>query len=352
MIPGYVSMAVRAHPEPSMRQTLIVGFGRSGRDLHLRCLRRVPSAAGNGAAAGRIGIVDIGARPLSRLDTPDVEAFGSLAEARRQFDSETIVHICTPPSTHLDVVREAARQGYSRIIVEKPLVDRLTDLAALRTLVNEHRLAVFVVANWLSSALTWRLRELLHNRPDRGWSRVTISQVKPRFSRSLSTLSQETIFDVEIPHQIALSLFLGGEGFEVRRAECSDMVVNSTRIPYMGKATITLEDKHGRVIVVYSDLTAPIRQRSVEVAFEDGTRTVGYYPSTDADSFSQLLTFQKEHDTPVAHEILLDDPLAAFLREVYGYFEQAGRRPASDVDFNTAVVSTISKAKAACGLHN
>jgi predicted dehydrogenase len=334
-----------------MRQTLIVGFGRSGRDLHLRCLQRVPPPAGNGAVASRIGIVDVGKRPLSTATMADVEAFPCLAEARRQFDGETVVHVCTPPATHLEVVREAARQGYSRIIVEKPLVDRATDVATIQSLVKEHGLSIFVVANWLSSALTWRVRELLHSRPDRGWSRVTISQVKPRFTRSLSTVSAETIFDVEIPHQIALSLFLGGGDLEVRRAECTDMVVNSTRIPYMGKATITLEDKYGRVIVVHSDLTAPVRQRSVEIVFDDGTRTVGYYPSTDADSFSQLLTYQKEHDTPVAHEILLDDPLAAFLREVYSYFEQGGRRPASDVDFNAAVVATIGKAKAACGLH-
>jgi hypothetical protein len=35
---------------------------------------------------------------------------------------------------------------------------------------------------------------------------------------------------------------------------------------------------------------------------------------------------------------------------VYDYFEHDGRRPASDVDFNAAVVSMIGKAKAACGL--
>ena len=257
-----------------MRKTLIVGFGRSGRDLHLQCLRRMPSPAGNGAAPSRIGIVDFGKRTLSIATPSDVEGFASLADARREFDGETVVHVCTPPATHLDVMCEAARQGYSRIIVEKPLVDRATDLAAIHRLVNEHRLTIFVVANWLSSALTWRVRQFLSDRPERGWSRVTISQVKPRFSRTLSTVSRETIFDVEIPHQIALSLFLGGADLEVRRAECTDMVVNSTRIPYMGKASITLEDKYGRVIVVYSDLTSPVRQRSVEVLFDDGTRIV------------------------------------------------------------------------------
>jgi predicted dehydrogenase len=327
-----------------MRKTLIVGFGRSGRDLHLRCLRKLQLR--------QIGIVDVEAAPPSAFSTPDVEVFGSLAEARHRFDAETVVHVCTPPSTHLGVLREAARCGYSRIIVEKPLVDRLTDLSPLHSLVNQHRLVVFVVANWLSSSLSGRLQQMLQKRPDRRWSRVTISQVKPRFARSLTNSGRETIFDVEIPHQIALSHLFGDGDLEVRGAECSDMVVNRTRIPYMGKATITLEDKQGRVIVVHSDLTSPIRQRSVDVLFEDGTRAVGYYPSTEADNFSQLLTFQKEHDVPIEHEILLDDPLSRFLKEVYAYFEQDGSRPPSDIDFNTAVVCTIGKAKTVCGLQS
>ena len=327
-----------------MGKTLIVGFGRSGRDLHLRCLRKLPHR--------QIGVVEVDAAPLSRVNLPEVEVFQSLAEARHRFDEETVVHICTPPSTHLDVLRKAARCGYSRIIVEKPLVDRITDLAPLHALVNQHKLVVFVVANWLTSSLSTRLRQLLQKRPDRRWSRVTISQIKPRFARSLSNSGRETIFDVEIPHQIALSLLFGDGDLEVRGAECSDMVVNRTRIPYMGKATITLEDKQGRVIVVHSDLTAPIRQRSIDVLFEDGTRAVGYYPSTEADNFSQLLTFQKAHDAPIEHEILLDDPLSAFMNEVYTYFEHDGSRPTSDVDFNTAVVCTISKAKRVCGLRS
>jgi|RhiMetdeSRZDD1v2_1073273.scaffolds.fasta_scaffold24324_3 predicted dehydrogenase len=332
------------------KQTLIVGFGRSGRELHLRCLRKMQNGNGTGGAPRRIGIIDVDHRPLSTAEQPDIEAFKSLEDARPYFDTDTVVHVCTPPPTHLEVLREAARYGYSRVIVEKPLVSRLADLAILQGVVKEHRLTVFVVANWLSSALTGRLRERLQRSADQTWSKVTISQIKPRFARSLATWGQETIFDVEIPHQIALALVLGGADLEVRHAECSDMVVNRTRIPHMGQATITMEDKHGRVIVLHSDLTAPFRQRSVEVLFENGTRSVGYYPSTDADSFSQLLTFHRQHDAPVSHEIFVDEPLSAFLHEVYDYFEHDGRRPASDVDFNAAVVSTIAKAKATCGL--
>jgi predicted dehydrogenase len=331
------------------KQTLIVGFGRSGRELHLRCLRKMQNGNGNGFAR-RIGIIDVDHRPLSTVEQPDIETFKSLEDARPSFDADTVVHVCTPPPTHLEVLRDAARCGYSRIIVEKPLVSRLADLTVLQSLVKEHRLSVFVVANWLSSSLTYRLRERLQRSADQDWATVTISQIKPRFARSLATWGQETIFDVEIPHQIALSLLLGGSDLDVRRAECSDMVVNRARIPHMGKATITLEDRHGRVIILHSDLTAPVRQRSVEVLFENGTRSVGYYPSTDSDSFSQLLTFHRQHADPVSHEIFADDPLSTFLHEVYDYFEHDGRRPVSDVDFNAAVVSTIAKAKAACGL--
>jgi hypothetical protein len=324
-----------------MGETLIVGFGRSGQDLHLRCLRKLPRR--------RIGVVDVEPARLGGRDLPEVEVFPDLAAARERFGAGTVVHICTPPSTHLEVLRDVARLGYSRVIVEKPLVSRAADLAPLRALVREHGLAVFVVANWLTSSLTSRLRKLLGRCPERRWARLSISQVKPRFTRSLLNYRRETIFDVEIPHQIALSLLVAGGALEVRDAVCSDMIVDRTRIPCMGKATITLADRDGRPIVVHSDLTAPIRQRSIELLFEDGTRTVGYYPSTDADHFSQLLSYGNGQ---VQHEIFLDDPLAAFMAEVYGYFEAEGRPPASDVDFNAAVVATISKAKAAAGIES
>jgi hypothetical protein len=53
-------------PDVSPRkQTLIVGFGRSGRDLHLRCLRKMQNGNGNGQAPRQIGIIDVEHRPLS-----------------------------------------------------------------------------------------------------------------------------------------------------------------------------------------------------------------------------------------------------------------------------------------------
>lgn len=333
-----------------MRKTLIVGFGRSGRDLHLHCLRKLQHAASNGTPLREVGVVEVGPAALRAREVPGIEVFGSVAEARRCFDEETVVHVCTPPSTHFAVIREAARHGYTRLIVEKPLVARVTDLPALRALVGEHRLDLFVVANWLSSALTARLLSVLETPPDRAWSRLTISQLKPRFTRSLSHSGEETVFDVEIPHQMALSVLFGGRSLAVRRVDCSDMVVNGSRLAHMGQATITLEDARGRVIVVHSDLTSPIRQRSVEVQFTDGARVVGYYPCTEADSYSQLLTFHDGADRPSRRELLPDDPLSAFIHEVYGYFERDGRRPASDIDFNAAVVATIGRAKTACGL--
>lgn len=335
-----------------MAKTLIIGFGRSGKDLHLRCLLKLAHPEGNGKPfREEIGVVEPERAPLVDVNVPRLQTFKNISDARGCFDDDTVVHVCTPPSTHLGVLREVARCGYRRIIVEKPLVDGLADLVELRALIKDHGLAIFVVANWLTSSLTARLREAMPRHCGGRWSLIRISQLKPRFTRTLSNPSHKTVFDVEMPHQVALSILLAGADVQVRTADCSQMVVNRTAIPSMGEATITLEDKCGRLIVLHSDLTAPIRQRSVEVTFSDGSRIVGFYPVTEADGFSQLFTFREGH-TAMEREILFDDPLSAFFTEVYHHFEEDGGKPVSDVDFHTVVVSTISKAKSACGLRS
>jgi predicted dehydrogenase len=339
----------RARPAYGMAQTLIVGFGRAGRELHLGCLMKLRDASRGGRPlTTELGVVEWEEDRFRDLSLRHVEVFPTLAAARRHFGEDTVVHICTPPSTHLRILRDAARQGYYRMLVEKPLVDRSEDLTQLHPLVDNYGLLIFVVSNWLTSSLTGRIGKLVENFSVR-WSRMTISQLKPRFTRTLSNPGHATAFEVEIPHQIALSLFLAGQDLEVRSADCQEMVVNGTTIPHMGQATVTLHDKRGRIIVLHSDLTAPVRQRSVDVTFEDGTRAVGYYPATDADSFSQLFTFCGGR-APIRREILFDDSLATFFTEAYNHFAANGRRPVSDVVFNASVVSLMSKAKSICGL--
>jgi predicted dehydrogenase len=248
------------------------------------------------------------------------------------------------------VVREAAELGYRRLIVEKPLACTMDEVGQIQALRAEYKLQVFVVATWLSSSLTARLRAMLEEPLTGAWTKMSIQQLKPRFSQTLNNRSHTSALEVEIPHQVALSLYLAGTSVEVMAASCSDMRVNGTTVPLMGSASIVLQHVNGQSSLLHSDLTAPVRERSVEILFEDGRRVVGYYPSEAKDSFSQLHVFNGENAL-VSRDIFFDDPLSAFLAETYRYFENgAGKPPSSDLDFHEAVMSVLWEAKRQSGL--
>jgi len=332
-----------------MLRSLIVGFGRAGRDLHLRCLRKTRAEHPH-LISPEIGVVAEGEPYLNDLCVGGIRPFGSLVEARQVFGEDSVVHICTPPATHFDVLREAAELGYRRLIVEKPLACTMDEVSQIRALRARYKLQIMVVATWLSSSLTARLKAMLAAPPTGAWTKMSIQQLKPRFSQTLNNRSHTSALEVEIPHQVALSLYLTGTNVEVTAASCSDMRVNGTTVPLMGSASIVLQHVDGQSSLLHSDLTAPVRERSVEIIFADGRRVVGYYPSEAKDSFSQLHVYDGENAL-VSRDVFFDDPLSAFLAETYSYFEcGAGDPPPSNLDFHEAVMSVLWEAKRQSGL--
>jgi predicted dehydrogenase len=332
-----------------MLQPLIVGFGRAGRELHLRCLQKARADHAR-LISPEIGVVAYEEEYYDGSDANGLRLFESMADARKIFGEDCIVHICTPPASHFSVIREAAELGFKRLIVEKPLASTLDEVEQIQALRKTHKLEVFVVATWLTSSLTARLKTMLDARSANAWTRMSISQLKPRFSRTLNNRSHTTALDVEIPHQVALSLYLIGRNMEVIAASCSDMRVNGTTIPLMGAATILLQGPNGQLCALHSDLTAPVRQRSIEIVFEDGGKVVGYFPSEGTDSFSQLHSFGQANEL-VKREVFFDDPLSTFLEETYRYFEFGlVQAPASNIDFHESVMSVLCEAKRRSGL--
>jgi predicted dehydrogenase len=332
-----------------MLRPLIVGFGRAGRDLHLRCLRKTRAEHPHLISAD-VGVVTEEDPYLSDLCAGGIRPFGSLADARQIFSEDSVVHICTPPATHFHVLQEAAELGYRRIIVEKPLACTMEEVSLIRALRARYKLQIFVVATWLSSSLTARLKAMLAAPPAGAWTKMSIQQLKPRFSHTLNNRSHTSALEVEIPHQVALSLYLAGTNVEVTAASCSDMRVNGTTVPLMGSASIVLQHVNGQSSWLHSDLTAPVRERSVEIVFADGRRVVGYYPSEAKDSFSQLHVYNGENAL-VSRDVFFDDPLSTFLAETYAYFEcGAGDPPPSNLDFHEAVMSVLWEAKRRTGL--
>ncbi|NSC24375.1 hypothetical protein FM076_25780 [Streptomyces albus subsp. chlorinus] len=345
---------------------LIVGLGRSGAGLHLKALTtlhtlhtrhgaardgaRRDGAARDGApgdGAPRDGAPPLTWPPLACDPRPEaargltgvtvttsLKAAASLTEPR-----DTVVHLCTPPSTRTGVLTELAELGFTRVLVEKPLAGDVDQLDAVVRLREAHGLDLTVVAHWLAAGLTRQLRHLVAGRRLGTLLAIDVVQHKPRFSRTLATHGHPTAFDVEVPHALGVVLDLAGPA-ELVTAHCGDMVCDSTVVPRMGSAALTLRHQNGVRTEIVSDLTSPVRQRSFTLRFTQGTATA-HYPVSDRDDHAQLiLTGAVE-----AHRTFRDDALAAFLHDTYRRFAQ-GR--VADFALHHTVARLLCEAKSRC----
>jgi predicted dehydrogenase len=330
-----------------MLRTLIMGFGRSGRDLHWRCLKKARLRPdGRRLFENRIGVVEPNA-----ISVPEgeLELYRDIADAKGFVPSETVVHVCTPPAQHATALRQAAQAGFTKIMMEKPLATSMAEMDEIVALRDQYRLDILVVANWLSSPVTLRAQSFVTGKTLGALRYLMIEQHKPRMSRSLSNGSHATAFDVELPHQVALALFLAGDPVRVIQASCNDLQHDSKTVRHMGAAHIAMVHPLGVTSLLRSELTSPIRKRVAEIAFEQGT-LVAYYPTGSDDGHCWLRTYG--HDGRLLDtEIFDDDPLSSCFLEYYRYFAGLGQRPHSDLAFNVKVVSAICDAKRLSDVH-
>ena len=129
--------------------TLIVGYGRAGRDLHHAILRELFGPA------LPVLVVDPGT-PRELL--PGARRQASVAEAlataeRSGVDRASVVcHVTSPPARHLDCVRELVRCGARDILLEKPVAPTLAETEALFALSDQVR--IVPVSVWPASSVT------------------------------------------------------------------------------------------------------------------------------------------------------------------------------------------------------
>ncbi|MEU3609764.1 Gfo/Idh/MocA family oxidoreductase [Streptomyces sp. NPDC035033] len=325
-----------------MRQPLIVGLGRSGAGLHLRALR---TARDRSPDAWRGPVIAVDPRPGERAPVPDgVTVTPSLERARALLPPDrAVVHVCTPPATRLAVLAELCAAGYRDLIVEKPLAVGAGERAAVAELCARHGLRLAVVAHWPASALADRLRELIASGRFGRLLRVDIAQHKPRFTRSLrADDGHPTAFDVELPHSLGLVLSLVGPA-ETTGARLTDLRVGETVRPGLGSALLELRHANGVRTRIVSDLTAPVRERRIALAFERGT-AVGHFAPSDADDHVQL-------DVGGRREVFRDDALAAFLLRTYARFAGVPAEDpswAADLALHADAVRLVDEAKRRC----
>ncbi|GGL61533.1 hypothetical protein GCM10010129_01360 [Streptomyces fumigatiscleroticus] len=301
-----------------MLQPLVVGLGRSGRELHLRVLARMAGAPDGSPIAAPPVACD--PRPEAGRWLTGTRVARSIAEARRMVcPASTVVHVCTPPLARTAVLTELAERGFDKLLVEKPLAAGRAELAEIVRLRRRHRLDIRVVAHWLEAELTGRLRGLVRQGTLGRLTAITVAQHKPRFTRSLATTGHPTAFDVEIPHALGVVLDLAGPA-ELVDAHWSDLRCGDVVLPRLGGASLTLRHSTGVRSEIVSDLASPVRQRSITLRFEHGTAT-GHYPLSEHDDHAQLVVT----GGLAAHQVFRDDALTAFLRRVYRDFADGPR---------------------------
>ncbi|GAA3359464.1 Gfo/Idh/MocA family oxidoreductase [Saccharopolyspora gregorii] len=303
-----------------MLHSLVVGLGRAGAGLHLRVLARARELDRDPFHPGAIIACD--PAPAARRVPPGVTAAESVrAAAELVPPGRTVVHLCTPPTGRTELLRELAELGFRRIIVEKPVAPDLTSLAEVERLRTAHGLRLAVVAHWLDAELTRRLADLVQRGPLGRLREISFRQHKPRFTHSTATGGHPTAFDVEVPHSLGVALRLAGPA-ELVDADCADMRCGDVVLPGMGGARLALCHVGGVRTAIDSDLTAPVRERRVELAFEHGS-AVGHYPLSDQDHHAQLAVHGPEEQCSV----FPDDALTEFTLRAYRRFKAIGPEP-------------------------
>ncbi|HDS0919420.1 TPA: Gfo/Idh/MocA family oxidoreductase [Pseudomonas putida] len=326
-----------------MMQPIIVGFGHCGRNLHLASLRTLHRQ-------GRLGNVDssvIAVDPAVRVVLPEqVSQQRQLPDAASLSGKHGVVHVCTPPAMHLQHVRQALEAGYRCIILEKPMVMDPNECTQLLALQARYQARILVVSVWSHSQLVPRLMQWLHGREDR-LRRVRVEHHKPRFSRTLAR-NDEHLFDIEMPHQVSLALLFAKGPRDAMQCAVQDLQLQGSLRPAMKSGSINWVDEHAIEVRLDSDLSSPVRQRSIRLELEDGHWCEGFFPVSADDSYAQFRC-----STAVALDAFPDEPLTACLGRYYQHFSQylAGNADdaplGSTLAFNQQVVALLDLARTA-----
>ncbi|HET9644167.1 MAG TPA: Gfo/Idh/MocA family oxidoreductase [Burkholderiaceae bacterium] len=326
---------------------VILGFGHAGRHLHLRCLRTMVRRAPDLPLSNTIDVVE----PNESVDANghQVVHHRELPSARVLEGQIPVLHVCTPPSAHRQCVELAIAQGYRRIILEKPMAPTLDEARRIRQLAAAASAEVLVVAVWHNSPLTRALFDPAAGAEPSGLALVEIVHNKPRFARSLER-DDEHVFDIEMPHQLALAREILGPRATLLSAHAADLVVHGRCKPCMGSGNITMLSPEGVMCRLVSNLHHPGRERCLTLHFHDGRRRIGHYPVSGDDCYSQLFDYSSI-GALVRHEIFTDEPLTSCLETYYRHFANthaAIRRAmpsGASLDFNVDVVSWLDQAK-------
>jgi predicted dehydrogenase len=279
----------------------------------------------------------------TRAELPGVVLVRSLRRAGEIANPDhTVVHLCSPPATRVELLEQLARRGFHKIIVEKPLAVDTQELTEITRIGEQWSLDLVVVAPWLASALTHRILRTLRSGELGELESVSVVQRKPRFTRSLAGCGHPTAFDIEMPHSVGVALAIAGNA-GVRHAQLTDMKFEDAVFPWLGSAWLSLDHDSGICTEILSDLTSPTRERRITLTLERGT-LIGHYSNSEADHTAQLITIVSGHET---RSVFHDDALTIFVLQTYEHFAAPGQ-DSDNLTLNAEVVRLLSEAKHIC----
>ena len=334
------------NPNPALAalRPVIVGYGHAGRDLHHRCL---VDLAARGLAPDREVLVVDPRRP--RQLGPRTRWLPTLEAvlAALPHPEDGVFHVTTPVGAHVPTVDTLLLAGAKRIVLEKPVTRTSADARRLAAEARAAGAEIVPVSVWPSSSITTRVVELIAAGRIGAPVGLNMAQNKPRFRRSAadngSDAGHRTAFEVELPHQVLLALYLGGPADDVIDAASWDMRLPDRLLPGMGGARVRLQHGGGFVSKLSTDLTAPVRQRRLTVS---GTRgaIVADYPISGEDDYGQVWV-SGDRD----RHLLVDGPLSRFLEQTYAYLAGGGPAPNSGMASHIAAMELLERAVAQAG---
>jgi predicted dehydrogenase len=329
---------------------VLVGCGRQAR-LHVRSLARLRETFDLTV----VGVVDPDpqrARTLVEslsslgLSAPQVHVGLELREVAQVLDLSTaVVDVVTTNSVHHEVAACASAGGALGIVIEKPIADTVEHARCIRDLQRP----VFILENYLFSAISCFTRTFLRERNlTPGFAKTEFSKDRRRESmdgRGVLADYVPHVFDVEIPHQVALMTYLLGPVESVRDAWCNDMILGDGRIADHGEGAITVNHGNGVTSYNFSCLQGyhhlSTTYRTARIYCDDGTNVFCYYPST-LDLSGSVLVYRGER--LLERHAFSDDSLTEALRYSLGCCRDEAS-PVNDVSFGCSVLDVITAGK-------
>ncbi|WP_306317841.1 MULTISPECIES: Gfo/Idh/MocA family oxidoreductase [unclassified Streptomyces] len=328
---GTKSAGPRSSGQP---HSVIVGYGRAGRDLHHRALRD--------ALGARQPVTVVDPRPADGPGgtwVPDVRA--AVAELRGAGCSpaDAVFHIAVPPGVHLECLEQLLAVGARRFILEKPIASTLPEAVHLVDLVDVTGAVALPVSVWPASLVTAATEEIVAAGEIGEPLAYHMEQSKPRFRRSLQTAGHASAFEVELPHQLLLALHLAGPVAELSASRAWDLPLPTGRLPWLGGAEVRLRHHSGVMTTLLTDLASPVRRRRLHVHGTEGT-LVADYPVSGDDDFGQIRIAGR----PV-RKVVADAPLTRFIEQAYAHFRGEGPAPRGDLEAHLESMELLDAAR-------